>query len=300
MPASTACRCSSSRSIATRPTWSTPSTDGVRLLQALATENVRLLADLFHMNIEEVDLPAAIRARPAVRSATSISSIPTAGPAGCGHTDFAPIAAALREIGYDGYVSAEALPYPNPDEAASLTIQAYRKYLRGAVKERPLAQAPADPSENQRGPRPGRPPCQDPHRRRQLSGLVEERPNAELVCLNLSPGVVTCAQVLAAVLSAIPIEAANTMGYEKTGPYALTEDPPVWDEFRHSLRRRRAEIEAGTDREMGLLQGGRHAGPRADDSDRRPAALRQPAADRRRAHGLRASRWNADRSATRA
>jgi L-fucose mutarotase len=59
--------------------------------------------------------------------------------------------------------------------------------------------------------------------------------NAELVCLNLSPGVVTVAQALAAVASAIPLEAANTMGYEKTGPYALTEDPPVWDDFRNVL-----------------------------------------------------------------
>src|SRR5487761_2801711 len=60
-------------------------------------------------------------------------------------------------------------------------------------------------------------------------------PNAEIVSLNLSPGVVTCTQVLAAVLSAIPIEAANTMMYETTGPYALEEDPPVWDEFRKVL-----------------------------------------------------------------
>lgn len=60
-------------------------------------------------------------------------------------------------------------------------------------------------------------------------------PNAELVCLNLAPGIVTVAQVLAAVASATPLEAANTMGYEKTGPYALTEDPLVWDEFRRVL-----------------------------------------------------------------
>src|SRR5687767_10388386 len=60
-------------------------------------------------------------------------------------------------------------------------------------------------------------------------------PNAELVSLNLMPGVVTCTQVLQAVLSAIPIEAANTMGYETTGPYALTEDPPVWAEYRRAL-----------------------------------------------------------------
>ena len=48
-------------------------------------------------------------------------------------------------------------------------------------------------------------------------------PNAELVSLNLMPGVVTCTQVLEALLSAIPIEAANTMMYETTGPYACTK-----------------------------------------------------------------------------
>jgi L-fucose mutarotase len=61
-------------------------------------------------------------------------------------------------------------------------------------------------------------------------------PNAALVSLNLSPGVVTCAQVLRALLSAVPVEAAHTMGYETTGPYALTQDPPVWDEYRAALR----------------------------------------------------------------
>src|SRR3978361_1541760 len=61
-------------------------------------------------------------------------------------------------------------------------------------------------------------------------------PNAEVVCLNLMPGVVTCAQVLRAVLSAVPIDAINTMGYEPEDPYALTDDPPVWDESRDGIR----------------------------------------------------------------
>ena len=60
-------------------------------------------------------------------------------------------------------------------------------------------------------------------------------PKAELISLNLMPGVVNCTQVLQALLSAIPIEAANTMMYETTGPYALTEDPPVWAEYRQAL-----------------------------------------------------------------
>jgi L-fucose mutarotase len=62
-------------------------------------------------------------------------------------------------------------------------------------------------------------------------------PNAELVSLNLSPGVVTCTQVLEALVTAIPIEAAFTMMYEKTGPYALKSDPPVWAEYRSVFKK---------------------------------------------------------------
>ncbi|MEX2138967.1 MAG: RbsD/FucU family protein [Pirellulales bacterium] len=61
-------------------------------------------------------------------------------------------------------------------------------------------------------------------------------PNAELVSLNLAPGIVNCTQVLEALLSAIPIERANTMMYETTGPYALAEDPPVWDDYRRVIQ----------------------------------------------------------------
>lgn len=57
-------------------------------------------------------------------------------------------------------------------------------------------------------------------------------PNAELVCLNLSPGLVTCAQVLRALLSAVPIDHVNTMGIPADDPYAQTGEPPVWNEYR--------------------------------------------------------------------
>jgi L-fucose mutarotase len=67
-------------------------------------------------------------------------------------------------------------------------------------------------------------------------------PNAELVSLNLSPGIVTCTQVLRALASAIPIEAAHTMMYEKSGPYALADDPPVWNEYRAVLREAQLDL----------------------------------------------------------
>lgn len=68
-------------------------------------------------------------------------------------------------------------------------------------------------------------------------------PNAEVVYLNLSPGNVTVTQVLAAVLSAIPVEAAEIMDYLKTGPYAMKQDPPIWNEFREILDNAGLKIE---------------------------------------------------------
>ena len=79
-------------------------------------------------------------------------------------------------------------------------------------------------------------------------------PQAELVCLNLMPGVVTCAQALRAVLSAVPIDQINTMMYTKDDPYTLDRDRPAWDEFRRLLRDAGLEIESRTDRQMGFLQ----------------------------------------------
>ena len=42
--------------------------------------------------------------------------------------------------------------------------------------------------------------------------------------------------MLQALLSAIPVEAVNTMMYEREGPYALQEDPPVWEQYRGVMR----------------------------------------------------------------
>ena len=61
-------------------------------------------------------------------------------------------------------------------------------------------------------------------------------PNAKLVSMNLMPGLITCSQALQAVLSAVPIEKIETMMYETSGPYALSEDPPGWNEYRSLLK----------------------------------------------------------------
>jgi L-fucose mutarotase len=61
-------------------------------------------------------------------------------------------------------------------------------------------------------------------------------PNSEVVCLNLSPGLVTVAQTLEALLTAIPVDQINTMGIPPDDPYAQRGEPPVWDGYRSIIR----------------------------------------------------------------
>jgi len=102
--------------------------DGAALLAKLSTKNVKLLADLYHMNIEETDLAESIRT-----AGSAIGHVHLADsnrrPAGGGHTDFAKIASALREIHYAGYLSAECFPWPDPDSAAAATRRAVERFF---------------------------------------------------------------------------------------------------------------------------------------------------------------------------
>lgn len=60
-------------------------------------------------------------------------------------------------------------------------------------------------------------------------------PRAELVSLNLAPGIVTVEQVLRVLLTAVPIDAVNVMGIPPDDPYARQGEPPVWAEYRAAL-----------------------------------------------------------------
>jgi L-fucose mutarotase len=61
---------------------------------------------------------------------------------------------------------------------------------------------------------------------------TKKGPHAEVVSLNLSPGVVTVAQVLRALITAVPVDHVNTMGIPPDDPYAQSGEPPVWEEYR--------------------------------------------------------------------
>lgn len=73
---------------------------------------------------------------------------------------------------------------------------------------------------------------------------TKKGPNAQVVCLNLAPGVVTCNQVLRAVLSAIAVDEVNTMGIPADDPYAKFGEPPAWAEYQRTI------VEAGLSLEL--------------------------------------------------
>ena len=102
--------------------------EGVKIIESLETDNVRLLADLFHMNIEEQSIENALS-----QAANYIGHIhfvdSNRRPAGFGHLDFFSIAEILNKIGYEGFLSAEALPWPDSETAAKQTIEIFRKYI---------------------------------------------------------------------------------------------------------------------------------------------------------------------------
>ena len=102
---------------------------GTRLIHSTSSSNIRLLADLFHMNIEESNSASAIRT-----VGDQIGHVHFADSnrrsAGFGQIDYAPIAEALHEVSFAGFVSAEAFPYPDSRSAGLQTIQTFQSYFR--------------------------------------------------------------------------------------------------------------------------------------------------------------------------
>lgn len=102
--------------------------DATRLIDSTESDNVRVLADLFHMNIEETGVADALREAGAhVGHVHLVDS--NRRPAGLGHLEFQPIAEVLSDINFEGWLSAEALPFPDSLTAAQRTIDAFRQYF---------------------------------------------------------------------------------------------------------------------------------------------------------------------------
>ncbi len=114
--------------------------DGLAVAAEISAPNLKLLADTFHMNIEEVDIAASIRAAGSSIGHVHLADTNRQAP-GHGHLNVASVLEALVVIRYQGYLAFEVLPVPEASRAIEDGIRAvqaariHRAAMRASAKD---------------------------------------------------------------------------------------------------------------------------------------------------------------------
>jgi sugar phosphate isomerase/epimerase len=103
--------------------------EGLELIDRVGADNLGLLLDTFHMNIEEPSIEQSIKTCGDRIFHFHVADSNRWYP-GAGHLDFRTILEALYATGYSGFVSGEFMPVPDADTAAHKAIH----HLRGLGK----------------------------------------------------------------------------------------------------------------------------------------------------------------------
>jgi len=106
--------------------------EALALLREIDRPCVRLMPDLFHMNIEDRSFREAFESGRDYIGYVHVADSNRLAP-GWGHMPFEEIFKVLSDISYDGYLTAEILPRPDPDRAAA---QAARFLLERIMRGR--------------------------------------------------------------------------------------------------------------------------------------------------------------------
>lgn len=105
--------------------------DGIHLINDVGCDNLKLMLDIFHMNIEEKNIIDSIGASKGYIGYVHLADNNRRAPGSCG-LDFKAILKALKEKGgYDGAISVEVFQVPNQDWAIEQSV----KHLKPIVKE---------------------------------------------------------------------------------------------------------------------------------------------------------------------
>ena len=104
--------------------------EGLDLIERVGAENFGLLLDTFHMNIEEADIQASIRACGKHIFHFHVADSNRWYP-GAGHLDFDSTLTELFTTGYQGWISGEFLPKPDAGAAAQESIVYLRARMSG-------------------------------------------------------------------------------------------------------------------------------------------------------------------------
>jgi 5-keto-L-gluconate epimerase len=96
--------------------------EGIAIIEQAQRPCLKLMPDLFHMNIEESSFRGSLESAQRHIGYMHIADSNRLAP-GWGHIPFEEIFDILTDIGYDGYLTAEILPVPDPDSAALQAAQ---------------------------------------------------------------------------------------------------------------------------------------------------------------------------------
>jgi len=99
---------------------------GLGLIERIGADNLGLLLDTFHMNIEEAVVEDSIRVAGNRIFHFHVADSNRRHP-GAGHLDFRSILDTLFATGYQGFVSGEFMPLPDADTAAERSITYLRR-----------------------------------------------------------------------------------------------------------------------------------------------------------------------------
>jgi sugar phosphate isomerase/epimerase len=102
--------------------------DGIEMCRRVSRPNFGLMLDVYHMNIEDVDIYRSFLEAKDYNWLVHVCDNNRKWP-GSAHLDFGRIIGALKEAGYDGFVSTEMLPWPDPDTSARMAIEHLRRFI---------------------------------------------------------------------------------------------------------------------------------------------------------------------------
>jgi sugar phosphate isomerase/epimerase len=108
-------------------------TEGLEIVRRTGRGCVKLMPDLFHMNIEDASFRLAFESAGRMIGYVHVADSNRLAP-GWGHLPFDEIFGILNGVGYNGYVTAEILPEPDPDSAAKQAVRFLRARISAISK----------------------------------------------------------------------------------------------------------------------------------------------------------------------
>jgi sugar phosphate isomerase/epimerase len=108
------------------------------LLCKYSLTDIGIMPDTFHMNIEDALIGKTLEKYSSLIKYIHVADSNRESP-GNGHLDFDDIFSSLAKIQYEGWVSVEVLPFPDPDTAAQRSALFLLPFLDRAKREKSLA-----------------------------------------------------------------------------------------------------------------------------------------------------------------